>query len=103
MPVTPTITEVYEEYNRQFFKGRLPKISVTYRNIKENNAYTLFFASVPVEIVLNRYLLRSARLSRIVLVHEMAHISVGIECGHGPKFQKELRRLVKQGAYKGLL
>jgi hypothetical protein len=97
-----TINRVYAEYNKKYFEGTLPKIPVGFKRIKDN-AYTLFIGNDPAAIVLNRYLLKSGRLARIVLLHEMAHVKAGADAGEGPSFQKEIHRLYQKGAYKGLL
>jgi hypothetical protein len=41
-------------------------------------------------------------LTRSVLLHEMVHVSLPLKILHGARFEKEMFRLAKAGAFKGL-
>lgn len=40
--------------------------------------------------------------ARMTLLHEMAHAALPIRIKHGPRFQKEMLRIAKLGAFEGL-
>jgi len=42
-------------------------------------------------------------LVELLLLHEMAHLSAGIEAGHGRKWKMKVRQLMRRGAYDRLL
>lgn len=55
-----------------------------------------------VEIFISRELRMWDVVSQGVLLHEMAHLNLGWGVNHGRKFQKEMLRLAKAGAFKGV-
>ena len=65
--------------------------------------WTLLNESRPV-ITLASDLSRLSRTSvaMMTLLHEMCHLAVPKRIWHGPKFQKEMLRLAKAGAFKEL-
>jgi hypothetical protein len=63
-------------------------------------------------IEISNDILRSEKLVRILLLHEMAHSKLFLqshrrdqkqEQGHGPRFRAEIKRLISAGAYDKLL
>lgn len=56
-------------------------------------------------IILNRYYVRFNSLTIFTLLHEMAHIALyekDRRTEHGPRWQSEMLRLAKQGAFREL-
>lgn len=115
--------KIYDEYERKYFRGRMPKrVMVVFgigcaesrdgtrllgyvasynslwgRNVQKNAEYKI---TIDWE---TRHIMDQVR---ITLLHEMVHIVVNDnnKCyGHGPKFKREIRRLMRAGAYDGLL
>lgn len=57
----------------------------------------------PVEIRISPELAKYSKMVIISLIHEMCHVSNAVKykriCSHGPKFVKELERVLKAGAF----
>jgi hypothetical protein len=64
---------------------------------------TTFYDGQPPSITLNKVLTSFGSYSRLVLLHEMTHVSLPINVGHDKRFIRRIHRLVKQGAYDELL
>jgi|ERR1700733_3350232 len=104
--------EIQKEFlllNERFFDDKLPWVEVRFGgNLPRTDGH---FNAVKNQIRIDRKLRNFHSLSTIVLLHEMAHVSMMIqgyrgypeEGGHGSLFQVELDRLYKAGAYDGLL
>lgn len=103
-------------YNRRYFGRRLPKCKVQYADIDHFGDYTLYTISkrskggrLETE---DRHVIRIAKWSRktkpqafLTLLHEMCHLKTRVfdnSSGHGPKFQREMKRLAKIGAFNQL-
>src|SRR5450631_196954 len=93
----------YGHYNRKYFQGRLPDIAVRFAKISR----VLLGVSTRigdewVVVEISKELKGWNRLTRCILLHEMAHVSLPIKIMHGPKFEKEMRRIAKAGAFRGI-
>lgn len=87
----------YRIFNSCYFGSRLPEdMELSWARLKADMGYC-----DSTEIVLDRRLKRWPRVALSTLLHEMAHLSSGA-AGHGPKFQKEMLRLAKVGAFKDI-
>jgi hypothetical protein len=56
-------------------------------------------------IVVQPWLKRSGKFTLFALLHEMVHLklySQGLDAGHGPRFNRELRRLYRAGAFDNI-
>jgi hypothetical protein len=110
---SPQLAEFYREFNREWFGGRLPAdtrlywmparmanrsghLAEVWGTRKQHRPITNFKISVSNRI---RF---SSRLVVRVLLHEMAHISTGLGAQHGPRWQREMLRLAKAGAFARL-
>jgi predicted metal-dependent hydrolase len=98
---------LYETYNIRYFRQQLPIVKVGfYKKMgKTEHGFTLRpvgakFAQV---ICLNPYFEKWGDVLRQTLLHEMIHVKQGCKLGHGPKFKKELKRLINEGAFDNLL
>lgn len=87
-------------YNRKYFGGRLPKDTVLrWEPTGPNDAHML-----PGVIQLDPAVKLFPRYMRILLLHEMAHISVPTRgTGHGARYHDEIQRLWDLGAFRPLL
>jgi len=97
------LEKTYRQYNRKYFRNRLPKVADV----------DLRWADIPEmgyelggEIVLNRRYRHRAAVWKLTLLHEMVHLGLPHvkhpKRFHGKEFQKEMLRLAKAGAFKGL-
>jgi hypothetical protein len=107
--------EIYNLFNDRYFRGRLPDIPVVwsktqYKKISNRKSLggTEFSGKPlkPIRIILNpRY--RSADVIWVgTLLHEMVHVEqwrLPRSQAHGRRFNKRIKQLVNQGAYRGLL
>jgi hypothetical protein len=98
----------YKLLNKKYFEGKLPQVEIVYCNIHElpvkgSIGTTTFENGVPVKIWLFDALAYMGIFLIQTLLHEMAHVKLGMKAGHGKKFKAELLRLHTEGAYNGLL
>jgi hypothetical protein len=113
-PGDPDLLSLYQEINVRHFGGALPPIPVNWE--PELSEIGPFIGKGVVlegmtngdRIFLNSGLKTDERAARGVLCHEMVHVSLqragtGIWTNHGPPFVQELRRLLDEGAFEGLL
>lgn len=97
----PTVLEkTYRLYNRKYFGNRLPKtpdVDLRWADIPEMGY------EQGGEIVLNKRYRHRASVWKFTLLHEMVHLSQPkVKHDHGKEFQKEMLRLARAGAFKGL-
>jgi hypothetical protein len=99
-----TLRNLFKRFNRKYFANRLNVSDIRFGRVA-GKAYgeTSFFVDCPPIITLAESLENQRRFSWMVLLHEMAHVDLGPECGHDEKFQKRMRKLVRQGAFDQLL
>lgn len=93
------LEKAYSRYNRKYFGNGLPKVSeveLRWEKIPEMGY------QVGYEIVINRKDRRRESVWKLTLLHEMVHMYLPDACEHGKKFQKEMLRLARLGAFKGL-
>ena len=87
----------YRFYNREYFENRLPR-RMKVRFVKSLREKTMGDVSED-EIRVSRYYCRAENTALFVLLHEMAHLKVGRRYSHGFKFQAEMARLARVGAF----
>jgi len=94
----------YIEYNRKWFKNKLPKnVPIFWGTKKELGKRYMgtCFYTVPAIVILDE--LKSLPcVAETSLLHEMVHLEFP-GSGHGKKFKMRMRELAKQGAFDGLL
>jgi predicted metal-dependent hydrolase len=94
------LARAYSRYNRLHFRSRLPRAICRFGRLSDCIAQVTF--SDPPQIVVHTRIKRfSKKLVLFSLLHEMAHLSSG-DAGHGPKWQREMRRLARSGAFDTL-
>jgi hypothetical protein len=95
-------------YEKRYFKNERLVLGIeTKHNFPQIASLGLFsFIEISDDI------LRSEKLVRILLLHEMVHSKLFLqshrhdekqEHGHGPRFRAEIKRLISAGAYDKLL
>jgi len=103
-------------YNKRYFGGRLPNCKVTWCSPKKKVLGHFWSKDQPVPgtkefvdrfyfIEISRRLKFSSKLWAFTLLHEMVHLKLRDTEGksdHGHKFQREMKRLMKLGAFNGL-
>ena len=122
----PLLKRWFNEYNRRFFKHRLPDTLVCWTDMKpvENGITPLgrclrpaivrykviggkkwvrFKSDRPMIFISDVLWKRNwLSLARETLLHEMCHLALPARLSHGLRFQKEMLRIAKAGAFKGL-
>ncbi len=91
------LPEIYADFNRRFWKGKLPRdVQVRW---KRGLSVAAWYDGDRL-ITINSYLKGWECLVKMTLLHEMAHVSTRSECQeHGPRWQAEMRRLARDGAF----
>ena len=101
------LTHFYHAYNRRYFKRRmLPNIEVYYGPLPAPHGKFKYGVTgfsdrgKPIYITLNKKIRNLGEdIVHITLLHEMVHASLPFRVKHGPKFKKEIRRLLLAGAF----
>ena len=97
----------YVGYNREYFHDTLPaSLPVAYGVLDEAIAgITYFDQDGATSIVIQKSLRKLSNYAKMILLHEMCHVSVGHgeRYLHGPLWKKERKRLVDAGAFTPLL
>ena len=100
----------YKVFNRKYFKNELPNLEVKFskelpdqmmggsRWNRKRGKDASFNA-----IWINWAHRKGTVIAIQTLLHEMCHIAIGPRYNHGTRFHKQIDRLYKAGAYKGLL
>jgi len=108
------LKQMFNHANRKYFNNELPNIPITWKKkLMMNGAVgeCVFNRDdekhpnkiTSVEIHLHTWLQDYPPYLIQTLLHEMAHLKLGVRVHHGKVFQKEIRRLVAVGAYDGIL
>lgn len=88
----PELSELFDEFNQQFFGGRKPKYRVVFSNARDFGHFQGKCSQKRRLIQLRNGL--SGDKLRQTLLHEMCHIGC---THHGKKFQARLQKLAEQG------
>jgi len=108
----------YWNFNRKYFRGELPDVEIFFsrncpylkgksKNLFERSSagHTVCWGDGKITIILSSRL--RGRSSSITLLHEMMHVRLFLISSkfakHGPRFQREKRRLLLAGAYNDLV
>jgi len=109
---------LFEGFNKEFFDAKIwPPVKIRFVSQKEMHKITSHESADATwrphahEIWIDEIYRRSESICCLLLLHEMAHAVLestyvghpGRHRGHGMIFQAELYRLVRAGAYDGLL
>lgn len=93
----------YALFNKRYFSGKLPDVYLHHVKLARNDyGITHFLKGCPVLTVINKSLKHHQKHTLMTLLHEMGHIKLGVRVKHGPKFQREMRRLARLGAFDPL-
>jgi hypothetical protein len=101
-PVRQTVLEkTYSRFNRKYFGKKLPKVSEVDLHWADNIPDMGY--EWGGEIVLNARYRHRESVWKLTLLHEMVHLGLpNAKEDHGKEFKKEMLRLAKAGAFKGL-
>lgn len=102
------LQDLYGFFNEKFFNHKLPFVYVGYYHHKDNSkcygcTLRLNGARFPSYILMNPYFKGWMPTIQAVMLHEMCHVKLLNKGGHGPKFAKEIQRLVDMGAFTPML
>ena len=108
------LTFAYHTINRKYFEGRLPNLEVYYEPMRlqknrggmcTTSGYTAIAKGGRILfIAINDKLRKFEDLAELVLLHECIHVKYPLDPDdHGPRFQKERRRLIVAGAIDEIL
>lgn len=107
------LQKTFSLYNRKYFGNRLPKCQVRWNKKLLRRGYMgeadgcgrlLKRPTIIIAIELKRL----QRVAKITLLHEMVHVLLDARglstesLNHGPRFQREMLRLAKCGAFNKL-
>ena len=85
---------LFDELNKRYWRGRLPRYRVIRRAALGDRAMGLCNNKTRTILLLQS--LDGEKL-RLTLLHEMCHIGKASEYPHGPQFLKKLHRLARLG------
>jgi hypothetical protein len=98
----PDLRRLFLRLNRTYFRGKLPADTIVkWGHISSLGVYS---DSMPAVVTINWWCRKSGRVTEWILLHELAHLSVGRKerKHHGPKWYREIGRLARAGAYSAL-
>lgn len=98
------LQEFYRYANEKFFNNNLPTVvvGITHDPADKNDygcTVKMKGARYVSHIFLNPICQEWKKTGRTTLLHEMCHVKLNNTGGHGPRFQKEIRRLRDMGAF----
>jgi len=106
------LKKVFTSYNELYYNGSLPS-NIKVRFGKPSKNHDAHWDPINREIVINEDLRDHDKVTLICLHHEMAHVKLDTDRyvggatvedpHHGMRFQAEINRLYRMGAYDGLL
>lgn len=92
----------YRRYNRRFWGGRLPAADIRFARIDSSClGQCIVFDGIP-EIRIATGIRKWTKVCKTTLLHEMVHVALPRRVEHGPRFEREMRRLASAGAFEGL-
>lgn len=103
------LQDAYDFFNEMYFGYKLPMVFVGFYNEKKTrkrqygSTLTVDKAKYPHYILLNPFFKDWNDICLQTLLHEMVHVSLDNKYEHGPKFKKEMRRLIVAGAFEDFL
>ena len=96
----------YDHFNVKYFGGGLPIVYVGLYKMK-NYTYGCTIRQHGMKycshILLNPYFEKWPDVTKQNILHEMIHVKFRNRHGHGPRFKKEMRRLLLAGAFDDTL
>jgi hypothetical protein len=111
----PDLDRMFGFFNRKFFGGKLPKPGIFWRVFRSINIHGQTGVLTNVEKKTERPAIfiawsligKDAEL-RWTMLHEMIHIEEAVIASkikehHGPKFWARMNKLMKAGAFKGII
>ena len=95
-------------YNKRYFHGSLPPAYVGFyprRKMGKSFAWTIRpdGFKYATHILLNPYFKTWPDVTKQNILHEMIHVKFRNRHAHGPRFKKEMRRLLLAGAFDDTL
>lgn len=90
----------YRRYNKKYFGGKLDaRVCFSKEVCKKFIGHADWYDRV---ITISKEIKRLDCVIKGTLLHEMAHIKLPVKVNHGPRFEKEMLRLAKAGAFRGV-
>ena len=101
------LEHTYLLLNKRYFHSRLPLVALAWHTNtgkwRDMNGRTEFHGGVPILIFLNERLRDTPKLAQLILLHEMVHVYLPYKTKHhGKEFQREMKRLAREGAFDDL-
>ena len=94
------LERMYREYNKKYFRNRLPKdMVVEFARLPDCHGVTHCHKNRPLFIQIDWPLRGTLSHSAMTLLHEMVHVEHP-KWLHGPKFHRRMLQLAKAGAFK---
>ena len=100
------LKQLYRKFNKQWFGGKMrDDVIVRWATgpadlKRECQAKKLLACADDKTIILNPWMKKSGNLTRFTLLHEMVHAKLPQGVHHGPRFQREMHRLARAGAFE---
>ena len=100
-----TLWVFYNHFNKTCFGNKLLLPRVLKFAKQDEDGLTSWRFTGEVEITIHEDLRNHLDLAAVVLLHEMAHVSMGYDYSgdHGMRFEAEMVRLFMAGAYDKIL
>lgn len=101
-PLTPRrLRRWYRRFNRRYFDNKLPP-RIPLKLVEANRGYLSGDTHETCVLAINEAYYWDTGIGRMTMLHEMVHLKLFPYPGHGPKFQEEMKRLARLGAFEHL-
>ena len=92
----------FKSINRKYFRGRVKGVAKFKKFSRLEHWYLGYTLCELKEMYVNAEIKNWERSVEATLIHEMVHLALPVKVQHGPRFEKEMLRLAKAGAFKGV-
>lgn len=100
------LKNMYTRCNHKWFRNVLPpvdEIKIGFKVMGGPDAGMAGWSRGRDEVFINQRIRFNSMLVESTLIHEMAHMRLPDPVEHGPRFKKEMRRLLRAGAFDDIV
>jgi hypothetical protein len=101
-PYHPGLKRIYNRFNRLYFGGKLPDISIVWEPCGDSNGVTHMWDGKAKRLCIDPCMRGCTRYVKIIILHEMIHVKFP-RTHHGKVFKAERQRLWDEGAFDRLI
>jgi hypothetical protein len=101
-PYHPGLKRIYNRFNRLYFAGKLPDISIVWEPCGDANGVTHTWDRKAKRLTVDPGMRGNTRFVKLIILHEMVHVRFP-KARHDEVFRAERQRLWDLGAFDKLI